>query len=120
MKHIKAIAAIVSVSSFLIYQYMLVTKKVDISELYFISLSLSVAAFAFLSLRKGDTIFDNSLVVLCGTFFCVIVIIYVYRWVLFGDGSTNYYTAACISAILTFIYTICYVIFRSKPIFKHK
>jgi hypothetical protein len=52
---------------------------------------------------------------LCGSFFTATVFIYVYRWVIFGDGSTNYYTAICISTVLTFIYTIIvYAVNRFK------
>jgi len=112
----KAIVAILSISSFCLYQYFLVEKGIDLSELYFISLSLSTAAFAYLSLKKTDTLVVNSLVVLCATFFIVVVGIYMYRWVMLGDGSANYYTAACISAILTFIYTIIYALIRTNPI----
>lgn len=103
---IRAIAAILSIISFIAYQFWRISYGYDLSELYFIALSLTTSAFCFLSLRKKDNIFVNSLVILCGSFFGATVIIYVYRWVIFGDGSNNYYTALCFSAIATLIFTI--------------
>lgn len=120
MRIAKAIAAIVSVCAFLYYQHALMNGNVILDEydlydeFYFITISLSISAFAFLSIHKDDGALIKSLLVLCSTFFAAIVIVYGYRWVLFGDGSANYYTAVCISAVLTFIYTITYAFIRYR------
>lgn len=107
---IRSIVAILSMASLMVYQYFMVKRGINLSELYFISISLSISAFCFLSMKKGDNIFVSSLSVLCGSFFIGVVVIYLLRWVMLGDGSTNYYTAIMVSTILTFIYLICYAI----------
>jgi len=119
MKILKAISSILAISAFMYYQYAYMNTGVLPDELFFIGSALSISAFALLSIKWTDGIFVTSLQLLASSFFSVVVFIYVYRWVLFGDGSTNYYTAACWSAILTFIYLIYYVI-RNNPILKHE
>jgi Kef-type K+ transport system membrane component KefB len=122
---IKTIAVILAVGSFVLYQYMITFKNVDLSELYFISSALSISAFSLLSLKKSDPVIVKSLVLLCASFFAVAVWVYVYRWVIFGDGSTYYFTALSVSAVISFIYTIGYYIYyyvfkRNKPFIGHK
>ncbi len=65
-----------------------------------------MAAFAFLSIEKTDPIFIRSLIILFGVFFIMIDFIYIKRWVIEGDGSSNYYIALCYSAAFTFIYLL--------------
>jgi hypothetical protein len=122
---IKSIAAILAVGAFVLYQYMISFKGIDLSELYFIASALSISAFAFISIKKSDPIIVRSLVILCASFFGVAVWVYIYRWVIFGDGSTYYFTALSVSAVVSFIYTIInyvyyYVFKRNKPFFGHK
>jgi hypothetical protein len=116
---VKAIAAILAVGSFVFYQYMVSFKGIDMSEWYFIASALSIAAFALISIRKSDPIIVNSFIILCASFFITAVGIYINRWIIWGDGSTYYFTALSISAIITFIYTvfhsIYYYVFKSKP-----
>ena len=120
---IKAIAAIISVGSFVFYQYMTAYKGMDMSELYFIASALSIAAFAIISIKKTDPIIVISLIVLCASFFTITVFIYIYRWIIFGDGSTWYFTALSGSACVSFLYLICnliYYVFKRKPDHGHK
>jgi hypothetical protein len=119
MKSLKAISSILAISAFMYYQYVYVNTGVLPDEVFFIGSALSISAFAFLSIKWTDGIFITSLQLLTSSFFAVVVFIYVYRWVLNGDGTTNYYTAACWSALFTLIYSICYAI-RNNPFFKHK
>jgi hypothetical protein len=114
MKILKAITAILSILAFMTYQYVLVEKGKDISELYFVALSVTTAVFAFFSIRENDSFFVSSIVVLCASFFVAMSLIYIWRWIILGDGSTNFYTAVCISAVLTFIYLIIYGIREYK------
>lgn len=121
---VKAVSAILAVSSFVFYQYMISFKGIDMSEFYFIASALSISIFAATSIKKSDSILVVSMIVLCISFFVTAVVIYIYRWVLFGDGSTYYFTALSISAVISFIYTlghsIYYVFKRNKPYFGYK
>lgn len=112
---IKLIASILSISAFLSYQYALVTCGVDLSELYFVAMGLSISVFCFMSIRKDDKGSTSSFMVLCGTFHIITVLVYLYRWVLLGDGSTNYYTAFCLSVIITIIYILIDTFYGHKP-----
>ena len=119
MKALKLIASILAVFTFVYYQYVYVNTGVKLNELYFICSGLSVSAFSFMSIKWKDPVFVTSVQLLCSSFFLVVVFMYVYRWVIVGDGSTNYYTAACISAVLTFLYSTYHVI-RRNPYIKRK
>lgn len=110
----KPTVAILSILSLVAYQYVRANKGVELNELYFVIMSLSIAAYSFSSITKKDTLFASSMNILSGSFFISTVIIYLKRWVICGDGSTNYYTAICIATILTFIYLICYAIKHNR------
>lgn len=106
MKVAKVIISILAVSTFLCYQYIYVSTGVKPNELFFVGSSLSISAFAFLAVKWEDPILVTSFQVLCSSFFLAVTFIYIRRWVMEGNGTTNYYTALCFCAILTFIYLI--------------
>ncbi len=114
IKAIKAITALLGISAFMYYQYEYLRTGMKPNELFFIASSLCIASFAFLSIEKDDPVFIRSLIVLCSTFFLMVIVIYFKRWVIEQNGSTNYYTALCISAIFTFLYLVYDVFFGRK------
>lgn len=106
------ITAIVAIGSMISYQYFNL-KGISLDAMWFVANSFAIAVFAITSMRKSDKTFVSSISVLVTAFYSAIAIMYVSRWVMLGDGSTNYYTAICISAVLTFLYLVIHVI-RSK------
>lgn len=97
---------LIGIGTYTFYQYEYMMSKIRHDELYFIVTSICMAAFAFLSIEKTDPIFIRSLIILFGVFFIMIDFIYIKRWVIEGDGSSNYYIALCYSAAFTFIYLL--------------
>ena len=121
MKTAKVILSILSISTFMCYQYIYVTNVsspdyiyIDTvgspDELFFIGSSLSICAFSFLAIKWKDPIFVTSFQLLCSSFFFVVTFIYIRRWVMEGNPTTNYLTSLCFVAIFTVIYIIIYYI----------
>jgi hypothetical protein len=106
MKLAKAISSILAVSTFVYYQHVFVTTGVKPNELFLVGSGLSIAAFAFLSINWKDHISIISLQLLCSSFFLAVTFIYIRRWIVEGNGSTNYYTALSFCVIFTFIYLV--------------
>ena len=107
---IKIGTVLTGLSTYTFYQYEYMTSKVRHDELYFIVTSICMAVFAFLSIEKTDPVFVRCTLVLWGVFFIMVDIIYIKRWILEGDGSSNYYISLCHSAIFTFLYLIYTVV----------
>ena len=112
MKAVKYISAIVGIPIFIFYQWEYLRTGMKPNEFYFIGSSVLIAVLYFLIIAKDDPTFIRSLLILSSTFFLMVTYIYIRRWVMEGDGSTNYYTALCWSAILTFIYLISPFVWR--------
>ena len=112
MKIIKCIAAILGISIFIIYQWEYLRTGMKPNELYFTGSSVLISVLALLSIDKDDNRFVRSLLVLLSTFLLMVVLIYFKRWIIERDGSTNYYTALCFSAIFTFLYLIAPFIWK--------
>jgi len=112
MKLAKAIVSIVAVLTFLYYQYIIVTTGEKANELFLIGSGLSISAFAFLSIKWNDPIIITSLQLMCSTFFVAVIFIYIRRWVVEGNPSTNYYTALCFCVVFTFLYIIIYYLYH--------
>lgn len=113
IKTLKVISSILVVFTFMYYQYVYVTTGIKPNELFFIGSGLSITAFAFLSIKWSDPIFVTSFQLLCSCFFLVVTFIYTRRWVMAGDGSTNYYTALCFAGGFTFLYIILYYLYHA-------
>jgi hypothetical protein len=114
MKIIKSIAALFAISALLAYHHFSHVKGIELNELWFIVMSGTTAIFGFISMSKKDSVFVSSLVLLCSLFYTFIPMIFIYRWCIQGEGSTNYYIAIYISAVLTFLYLLWDVCKRYK------
>ena len=101
MKIAKAIVSILAILTYLYYQWILVNTGVKPNELFLVGTKLSICAFAFLSIKREDPVFIIALQLMCSSFFFAVAFIYVKRWVMEGNGSTNYYTALCFCVIFT-------------------
>lgn len=107
---IKIGTVLFGIGTYMFYQYEFMMSQVRHDELYFIVTSICIAVFAFLSIEKTDPVFVRSLIILFSVFFVMVDLIYVKRWVIEGDGSSNYYIALCHSAGFAFLYLIYTVI----------
>lgn len=114
MKVLRVILGVLAIFAFLYYQYEYVRTGNKPNEIFFIASCISISGYSLFSLRQYDSVFVSSITILCSSFFGAVIGIYMWRWVLLGDGSTNYYTAICISAVFTLIYSILYAILRHK------
>ncbi len=109
-QYIKAMVVLTGISFYMIFQYEFITNKVKLNEEYFIVTSLCMAFFAFMSIEKKDNVFVKCLIILFAVFFVMLDIVYIHKWVIQDNGKPVYYTALCISAIITFLYLIYTVI----------
>lgn len=109
-KAIKIGMVLFGIGIYTFYQYEYMTSNVRHDELFFIVTSICIAVLAFLSIEKTDPVFISCLLILFGVFFIMVDFIYIKRWVIEGDGSSNYYMALCHSAGFTFLYLIYTVV----------
>lgn len=113
-------ASLISVFGLVYYQFTYLKTGIKPNEIYFLAGSISIAVFSFLNIKKNHNEFINMFPIMAGTFFLTVTYLYVRRWIIEGQPSTNYYTALSISAVVTILYIISYGIIRIiKSQFKH-
>lgn len=114
----KVILPIIVVAGYVAYHWMYINNIKMADELYFITSTIGLFLFPFLCIRRKDLFIVKPLLIATGMFFASVLYLYLKRWVFEGEPSTNYYTAATASVVITFSYLIVYGIIRIIALYR--